>query len=42
MNKEKSRIDWMVTLIPLAIVVVLGIIFFMLPEQSNIVLSQIS
>ena len=41
MNKEKSRIDWMVTLIPLAIVVVLGIIFFMLPEQSNIVLSQI-
>ena len=40
-GSEKKRIDWMITLVPLAIVVGLGILFFFLPEQSNVVISQI-
>lgn len=38
---ERSKIDWMITLVPLAIVVVLCIVFFFAPEQSNAVLSRI-
>ena len=38
---EKKKIDWMITLVPLAIVVGLSIVFFFMPEQSNEVLSQI-
>lgn len=41
MNKEKGRVDWMITLMPLAIVVVLCVVFFFVPEQSNAVLSQV-
>ncbi len=41
MNTNKKRIDWMITLVPLAIVVGLSILFFFMPEQSNTVLSQI-
>jgi BCCT family betaine/carnitine transporter len=41
MNKEKKKIDWMITLVPLAIVVGLSVLFFLIPEQSNAVLSQI-
>lgn len=47
MNKKKrseqeyKRIDWMITLLPLGIIVVLCILFFCMPEQSNKVLSQI-
>ena len=41
MNNEKKQIDWMITLVPLAIVVALSVIFFFVPEQSNEVLSQI-
>lgn len=37
----KSKIDWMITLVPLAIVTGLGLLFFVLPEQSNAVLGQI-
>ena len=40
-GSEKKRIDWMITLVPLAIVVGLGILFFFLPEQSNVVINQI-
>ena len=36
-----KKIDWMITLVPLGIVVVLCVIFFFMPEQSNAVLSQI-
>ncbi len=36
-----GKIDWMITLVPLAIVVALCILFFLVPEQSNAVLSQI-
>lgn len=38
---ERSKIDWMITLVPLAIVVALCIVFFFAPEQSNAVLSRI-
>lgn len=40
-NNEKKKIDWMITLVPLAIVIVLCILFFFQPEQSNEVLSKI-
>lgn len=38
---EKNKIDWMITLLPLGIIIALCILFFFLPEQSNAVLSQI-
>ena len=40
-KKEHGKIDWMITLVPLAIVIALCILFFFAPEQSNAVLSQI-
>ncbi len=40
-SAERRKIDWMITLVPLAIVVALCIVFFFAPEQSNAVLSQI-
>ena len=40
-NKYKGKIDWMITLVPLGIVIALCILFFLLPDQSNAVLSQI-
>lgn len=39
--KEKSKIDWMITLVPLALIVGLSVLFFILPEQSNVVISEI-
>lgn len=41
LKSEKSKIDWMITLLPLAIIIILCILFFLKPEQSNEVLSQI-
>ncbi len=42
MKKDsKKQIDWMITLVPLGIVVALSVLFFLMPEQSNAVLSQI-
>lgn len=38
---ERERIDWFITLVPLVIVVVLCIVFFIAPEQSNVILSKI-
>lgn len=40
-SAECRKIDWMITLVPLAIVVALCIVFFFAPEQSNAVLSRI-
>ena len=40
-KKERGKIDWMITLVPLAIVIALCVLFFFAPEQSNTVLSQI-
>lgn len=39
--KHKGKIDWLITLLPLGIIVALSILFFFLPEQSSAVLSQI-
>lgn len=36
-----KKIDWMITLLPLAIIVALCVVFFFMPEQSNAVLSEI-
>ena len=43
MNKKQTRgqIDWMITLLPLGIVVTLCVLFFFAPEQSNAVLGRI-
>ena len=43
MNKKqtKGQIDWMITLLPLGIVVTLCVLFFFAPEQSNAVLGRI-
>lgn len=38
---EKNQIDWVITLVPLIIIVSLAILFFVFPEQSNAVVSQI-
>ncbi len=38
MNK---KIDWMITLVPLGMIIALCILFFLMPDQSNLVLSQI-
>ncbi len=40
-SNEKGRIDWLITILPFALVVVLCVLFFLMPEQSNSVLSQI-
>ena len=39
MNKKK--IDWMITIVPLTLIIVLCVLFFFMPEQSNVVLSEI-
>lgn len=41
MAEEKTRIDWMITLMPLIVVIALCLVFFFLPEQSNVILNQI-
>lgn len=38
---SSKKIDWMITLVPLIIVVSLGLLFFFMPEQSNHIISQI-
>lgn len=38
---ERGKIDWMITLLPMGIIVALCILFFFVPELSNMVLSQI-
>lgn len=40
-RKEYSRIDWTVTLLPFGVIIVLSILFFFFPRQSNNVLGQI-
>lgn len=40
-NGEHKKIDWMITLLPLVLVVALSILFFLAPEGSNRVLSHI-
>ena len=38
---EKGKIDWIITLVPLFLIIVLCILFFIMPNQSNKILSQI-
>jgi len=38
---KRNNIDWMITLIPLAFVILLCIFFAFAPKQSNVILSQI-
>ncbi len=40
-KKECGKIDWMITFVPLTSVIVLCILFFLAPEQSKRILSQI-
>ncbi len=40
-NTSGKKIDWVITLVPLGIVVGLCVVFFFMPEQSNAILSQI-
>ena len=40
-REERKNIDWMITLVPLGLVVALSVLFFFLPEQSNQVLGRI-
>lgn len=40
-NTGRGQIDWMITLVPLGIVTALSVLFFVMPEQSNAVISQI-
>lgn len=39
--KPSGRIDWMITLVPLMIVVGMSLLFFAFPERSNAVISQV-
>lgn len=41
MNKDSKKIDWMVTLVPVIIILGLALLFFFVPQQSNDVLSKI-
>lgn len=41
MKKQSKQIDWMITVIPLTIIVALCILFFCMPEQSNTILGNI-
>ncbi len=38
---EKTGIDWVITLVPLGMVVAMCIFFFLFPEQSNAAVSQV-
>ncbi len=41
MNTRRRKIDWMITLIPLGIIILLCILFFLMPERSNMILNHI-
>lgn len=41
MINQKGKIDWIITLVPLFLIIALCVLFFFMPEQSNKVLSQI-
>ncbi len=39
--KKSGKIDWMITIVPLVLIVSLCVLFFLMPEQSNLVISQV-
>mgnify|MGYP000389839300 FL=1 len=40
-SKKEKQIDWMITLLPLIIIVILCVLFIFKPTQSNEILSQV-
>ncbi len=38
---QEGKVDWMITLLPLGIVVALCVLFFFMPEQSNAILGKV-
>ena len=38
---DKSRIDWMITLVPFILIMGLAVYLFIFPEQANGVISQV-
>lgn len=40
-EKKHENIDWMITLVPLGIILLLCVVFFFMPERSNAILSRI-
>lgn len=38
---NEKKIDWMITLVPLVLLIILCVVFMIVPQQSNAVLSQI-
>lgn len=38
---RKSRVDWLVTIIPVAIITLLSVLFMTMPEQSNFALGEV-
>lgn len=39
--KGKSQVDWIITIIPFLLILILGISFFIFPKESNMVLQRI-
>ena len=40
-TKEKGRIDWLITLVPFILIMGVATLLFILPEQSNDVISKV-
>lgn len=40
-ERENRKIDWMITLVPLGIILTLCVLFFVFPEGSNVILGKI-
>ena len=40
-TQTKKKIDWIITLVPLSVIVGLSILFFVIPDRANNVLSKI-
>ena len=40
-SKNNQKIDWMITIVPLATIILLCFVFFFMPEQSSALLSEI-
>lgn len=38
---ESAKVDWLITLLPFGVIAILCVLFFLMPDQSNAVLSQI-
>ena len=41
LKTQRGKVDWMITLVPLILVIALCLLFFLMPEQSNAVISQV-